>query len=210
MTLRVHRLVVTLPTRRPITFSVEVPAGGMTAVVAPDGAGTELARVVVGLEPARGGRIHVGRAEVTRRPPGRRNIGYVPAGGGLLPHLTVRQNIEYGLHRRRDAVRYEDSQTMAHLVNELQLGHLLHLLPHRLTDMQRLRAALARAAVCLPEALVVDLPEPDAGAEALADLVRRAALENSAGMAVLVCAGSDKAAAGIPDRAPVEVAGDGR
>jgi ABC-type Fe3+/spermidine/putrescine transport system ATPase subunit len=182
----------------------------MAAVVEPDGVGTELARVVVGLEPARGGYIHVGRADVTHRPPGQRNIGYVPAGGALLPHLTVRQNIDYGLHRRRDAVRYEDSQTMAHLVSELQLGHLLDVRPHRLTDTQRLRVALARAAVCLPEALVVDLPEPDAGAEALADLVQRAAPENSAGMAVLVCAGSAAAAAGIVDRAPVAVAGDGR
>jgi ABC-type sugar transport system ATPase subunit len=199
----VDGLVAATADRRVIEASLEVAAGRLVAATAPAADGTTLARVVAGLAAPRSGRIYVGARDVTDLPPPRQQIGYVPAGGGLLPQLTVRGNIEYGL-RRRELVRHVAWGWMATVVDRLELGHTLDLHPHRLTAAQRLRVALARAAVCLPEAVVVDLPVAVAGAGHLAELVTRATPPATAGVAVLVCSADATVLAGIPDRVRIE------
>jgi ABC-type Fe3+/spermidine/putrescine transport system ATPase subunit len=182
-TLSLRELVVAA---RVPPLSATVAAGELVGVVAPAALGTAIARVVAGLAAPVSGRVEVADRDVTDLPPARRQVGYVPAGGALLPHLTVGQNIEYGL-RHRETVHEVTRSWVAGLLDRLELGATLHLRPHLLSESQRLRAALARVAACLPEALVVDLPTATGGGDRLGDLVSRAGPRDAAGMAVLVC-----------------------
>jgi len=153
---------------------VTVPGGGRSgalSLIGPDAAvttvdtaapvATALARTVAGLATAVSGQVLVGARDVTTLPPGRRQIGYVPRGGALLPHLTVRENIEY-LVWRQESVREIIRGWSATLIYQLELGPVLDQRPHEITAQQRMRGALARAVVSLPEALVFDRPDPTA------------------------------------------------
>jgi ABC-type sugar transport system ATPase subunit len=204
--LRLRQLVFATPAGA-LKISLQVDATHLVAAVAGPGAGTGLARVVAGLAAPVSGRIQMGERDVTELPPVRRQIGYVPAGGALLPHLTVRQNIEYGL-RRRQTVYEVTRDWVSTLVERLELTAALELRPHVLSDSQRLRTAIARAAACLPEALVMDLPRPLGGAERLRDLVPLASPEGAAGVAVLVCSADPAILEEIPQRVrPEDVGG---
>lgn len=157
-------LVVAVPSRRaPIQVSLapdpdqDKPAV-LTAVDADEAAATALARAVAGLVKPLSGRVIVGGTDVTGKSPGARQIGYVPAGGALLPHLTVRQNIEY-LTWRQEAVRGLVRNWADKLIDHLELGPVVGLRPHEITPQQRMRGAIARAMVSSPEVLVLDLPD---------------------------------------------------
>jgi ABC-type sugar transport system ATPase subunit len=195
--LRLHRLTVATPLGL-VDVSVQVASAAIGAIVLPPEAGRVLARVVAGLATPTSGRVWVGDRDVTDLPPVRRQIGYVPAGGALLPHLTVRRNIGYGL-RRREMVHDLSRDWVDAVIERLELGAMLDLRPHHLSEAQRLRAALARAAVCLPEVLVLDLPVAT-GAERLTDLVPLVSPPGAPGVAVLVCSAHPAVLAEIPLR----------
>lgn len=191
--------------------------GELVALEVPPLMGTAVARTVVGLAPVRRGRILVGERDVTTAPPYDRQIGYVPAGDGLLPSLTVERNIWYGLpshirgdrpvrsrwfglprHRRGDR---QAQDRMERLTTALDLAPTLHLRPHELDDGQCFHAAVVRAVACLHEVLVVDLPRPVPGPFTLAEVLDRvrAAVRPTVTTAVLVCT-PDAAALGGIDR----------
>ncbi len=193
--------LVAVPAAPPVT--VRVAPGATTALVAAPRLGTAIARVVAGLAAPVAGRVLAGDRDVTGLPPPRRRIGYVPAGGALLPHLTVRRNITYG-QRKRELVREVADDWAATVVDRLELAPTLELRPHLLSDAQRFRVALARAVACLPEALVVDLPAGVTGGGRLGDLLDRLSPPDSPGIAVLVCSGDEEVLAEIPDRLRVE------
>ncbi|MFG2012101.1 ATP-binding cassette domain-containing protein [Micromonospora sp. NPDC048868] len=198
-TLRLRELVA-VPGTAPVTL--DVPAGGSAALVAAPPVGTALARVVSGLAAPVAGRVLVGDREVTALPPPQRRIAYVPAGGALLPHLTVHRNIVYG-QRRRERVRQVTDDWTASVVDRLELTPTLELRPHLLSEAQRFRVALARAVVCLPEVLVIDLPTGPAGGGRLTDLVGRLSPSGTPGAAVLVCTADPGAVADVPVAAEV-------
>jgi ABC-type sulfate/molybdate transport systems ATPase subunit len=193
--LRLHQLTVAAP-QGPVRVSIHVPAATLGAVVAPARTGRAVARVVAGLATPRSGEIWVGGRDVTDLPPARRQIGYVPAGGALLPQLTVRRNIEYGL-RRRELVHDVSRDWVETVIERLELRATLDLRPHHLSEAQRLRVALARAAACLPEVLMLDLPA-ETGAEGLSDLVPLVSPSDAPGVAVLVCSANPGVLSGIP------------
>ncbi|MFG1881675.1 ATP-binding cassette domain-containing protein [Micromonospora sp. NPDC049102] len=195
-TLRVRALVA-VPGTGPVTL--DVAFGATVALVAPPRVGTAVARVLAGLAAPVAGRIMVGDRDVTALAPPRRQIGYVPAGGALLPQLTVRRNIEYG-QRKRERVHEMADDWTATVVDRLELAPTLGLLPHVLSDAQRFRVALARAAVCLPEVLVVDLPVDPPGGSRLGDLLPRLAPPGAPGVATLVCTADPATLAEIPQR----------
>lgn len=206
-TLRLEQLVVATPvaTTRPI--SLQVTAGNHLVASVDPAPGTALARVVAGLAAPRSGAIYMDGEDVTAVPPARRRIGYVPAGGALLPHLTIQQNLQYGL-RRSPIVRPVAARWVTSVVDQLELAPILDLLPHQLTDAQRLRAAIARAAVPLPEAMVVDLPYPTGGAARIGQLIPRidpgADPPLAPGTAVLVCTAADSLLELLPQQVTVE------
>jgi len=182
---------------------VDVAADEIVGVVAGAEAGRALSRILVGLARPVSGRIEVGGQDVTDEPPARRHIAYVPKGGGLLPHLTVARNIEYGL-RRRESVRQVTSDTVDKVTEALELQHMRDLRPHQLSEAQCWRVGLARAAVRLPEVLVVDQPDPASGVDLLRELLPLVVPDGAAGPATLVCSADPEALATVPRKVEPE------
>ncbi|GAA5202262.1 hypothetical protein GCM10023322_83840 [Rugosimonospora acidiphila] len=185
-----------------VEVSTQVAPAQLGAIVAPAGTSRAVARVVAGLAAPRSGRIWVGERDVTDLPPPRRQIGYVPAGAALLPHLTVLRNIEYGL-RRRELVHDVSRDWVETVIERLELRGTLDLRPHQVSQAQRVRVALARAAACLPEVMVLDLPDAT-GAERLDDLVPLVSPPGAPGVSVLVCSAHPAVLAEIPAQVRVE------
>lgn len=144
-------------------ISLDVPNGSSTAVVGSSGCGkTTLLRVIAGFEAPDAGSVAIGTETVTRDrfsvPPQRRNVGYVAQDGALFPHLTVGQNIAYGLHRGICGLRRGKSR-----VNELlEMVSLdpsyADRRPHQLSGGQQQRVALARALARKPNVMLLDEP----------------------------------------------------
>ncbi|WP_306360602.1 ABC transporter ATP-binding protein [Nocardia sp. CC227C] len=144
-------------------ITLDVADGSATAVVGASGCGkTTLLRVIAGFESPDAGTVSVGSETVVRDgfsiPPQRRNIGYVAQDGALFPHLTVGQNIAYGLNgglsgrrRRRDRV--------VELLDMVSLGSAYaDRRPHELSGGQQQRVALARALARKPAVMLLDEP----------------------------------------------------
>jgi iron(III) transport system ATP-binding protein len=139
--------------------SLTVDRGALTAVLGASGAGkTTLLRVIAGFERADAGIVRLEGAVVDGGsgrpvPPERRRIGYVPQDGALFPHLTVRQNVAFGLPRaRRGGSAVED------LLNMVGLEDLGHRYPGELSGGQRQRVAIARAIAPSPRLVLLDEP----------------------------------------------------
>jgi ABC-type molybdate transport system ATPase subunit len=209
----VHALVLDVTVasgpRRRARLAGTLGHGELAVVRAEPADGAALARAMA-VETPPGGQVVVGGTDVAALPPDERKIGYVPAGGALFPHLTLRRNIAYGLRGRPIAERFA-GRRLDQASDRLALTPLLDLHPHEVTEDERLRAALARAAVQLPEVLVVDLPEAlvDDGSGVrikpvrLADLARAASLSESFDVATLVYSSDPLALAQV--QVPLEV-----
>ncbi len=130
----------------------------MLAVVGPSGCGkTTLLRLIAGLEEPSAGRVSLGGRDVTDWRPGRRNVAMVFQSYALFPHLTVEQNIGFGLTVRDVPAREAEGRvrTAAELVGCVDL---LARRPHELSGGERQRVALARALVREPALLLLDEP----------------------------------------------------
>lgn len=142
-------------------FHLELPGAGITVVTGPSGAGkTTLLRCLAGLERAAGRLWINGRPWQEKDfflPTHRRPLGYVFQEASLFPHLTVRQNLDYGARRdRRRSGRV--TLDLNHFIGILGIGHLLDRKPETLSGGERQRTALARALAASPEILLLDEP----------------------------------------------------
>jgi iron(III) transport system ATP-binding protein len=141
-------------------LSLELPQGSVTIVHGPSGSGkTTLLRLIAGLEMPDGGQIVIdGRMASTPQwilPPNRRGIGFVFQTPSLWPHMTVSQNILFGLH----GVRREDkSARLQQMIQEMSLGGLEHRFPAQLSGGQARRVSLARSLITRPRRLLLDEP----------------------------------------------------
>jgi iron(III) transport system ATP-binding protein len=137
---------------------LDVPAGSLTAVLGLSGCGkTTLLRVIAGFERAEQGTVSLDGETLddghTYLEPERRGVGYVPQEGALFPHLSVRDNVAFGLSRRE---RRDDR--VAGLLDMVGISPLARRLPHELSGGEQQRVALARALACRPHALLLDEP----------------------------------------------------
>jgi molybdate transport system ATP-binding protein len=137
-------------------------AGGVTALFGPSGAGkTTVINMIVGLiVPDRGSialddTVLFDAASGVNIPPNRRRIGYVFQDGRLFPHLSVRQNLDYG---RRMSGHPRDPENFARIVELLDIGELLERRPRRLSGGERQRIAIGRALLMRPRLLLLDEP----------------------------------------------------
>jgi iron(III) transport system ATP-binding protein len=138
--------------------SLDVPAGSLTAVLGLSGCGkTTLLRVIAGFERAERGTITLagqtledGRSYLA---PEKRSVGYVPQEGALFPHLSVEQNVGFGLARRE-----RRGTAVSELLEMVGIAHLAARLPHELSGGEQQRVALARALARRPQALLLDEP----------------------------------------------------
>ena len=139
-------------------FSLQIEDGEFVVLVGPSGCGkSTMLKILAGLEPASGGQILLGDRNVTDLAPGDRDVAMVFQNYALYPHLTVRQNIGFGLRMRgmaKDAIaaRVEDT------AKTLGVHHLLERKPRALSGGQRQRVALGRAIVREPQAFLMDEP----------------------------------------------------
>ncbi|RLE28389.1 ABC transporter [Candidatus Acetothermia bacterium] len=139
-------------------IELELWAGEYLAILGPTGAGkTLLLETVAGLRRPRAGRVLIAGADVTRLPPERRGIGYVFQDYALFPHLSVFENIAFGLRLRR-LPRGELRRRVGELAELVGIGDLLSRGIEGLSGGERQRVALARALVLSPQALLLDEP----------------------------------------------------
>src|SRR5439155_8785270 len=138
--------------------SVEVPTGSLTALLGPSGSGkSTLLRVIAGLERPDAGTVMLDGNDVTGRPPQKRGVGFVFQHYAVFKHMTVRDNIAFGLKVRRQP-RAEITKRVDELLELVQLKGLAKRYPAQLSGGQRQRMGLARALAVDPRVLLLDEP----------------------------------------------------
>ncbi len=137
---------------------LEVNDGEFIVLVGPSGCGkSTLLRMVAGLEDVTDGAIRIGDRDVTELPPQARDVAMVFQNYALYPHMTVRDNLGYGLKMRKIG-RAERERRVAEVARKLGLDELLDRKPAALSGGQRQRVAMGRAIVREPQAFLMDEP----------------------------------------------------
>ena len=138
--------------------SLEIGAGEFLVIVGPSGCGkSTLLRMVAGLEKTTGGQIFIDGRDVTKEEPGERDIAMVFQNYALYPHMTVYDNMAYGL-RNRKVPEDEIKQRVEDASKALQLSEFLPRKPSQLSGGQRQRVAMGRAIVRSPKVFLFDEP----------------------------------------------------
>jgi sulfate/thiosulfate transport system ATP-binding protein len=138
--------------------SVDVPSGSLTALLGPSGSGkSTLLRVIAGLETPDEGKVVLAGEDVTRVAPQERGVGFVFQHYAAFKHMTVWENVAFGLKIRRRP-RAEVKQRVSELLELVQLARLGDRYPAQLSGGQRQRMGLARALAVDPKVLLLDEP----------------------------------------------------
>jgi sulfate transport system ATP-binding protein len=138
--------------------SVEIPSGSLTALLGPSGSGkSTLLRVIAGLERPDAGTVEIDGRDATTLPPQRRGVGFVFQHYAAFKHMTVRENVAFGLKVARRP-RAEIRARVDELLELVQLPGLADRYPAQLSGGQRQRMALARSLAVEPSVLLLDEP----------------------------------------------------
>jgi sn-glycerol 3-phosphate transport system ATP-binding protein len=139
-------------------IDLDIRDGEFVVLVGPSGCGkSTLLRMIAGLEEITQGSVRIGGREVNRLEPAERDIAMVFQNYALYPHMTVRQNLSYGLKNRRMA-RAEIARRVDEAARILEIGQYLDRRPRALSGGQRQRVAMGRAIVREPAAFLFDEP----------------------------------------------------
>src|SRR5205809_5168807 len=138
--------------------SIDVPTGSLTALLGPSGSGkSTLLRIIAGLEQPDAGEVRIGALDVTHRPPQDRGVGFVFQHYAAFKHMTVWDNVAFGLTIRKRP-KEQIRARVAELLELVQLEGLAKRYPAQLSGGQRQRMGLARALAVDPEVLLLDEP----------------------------------------------------
>jgi len=138
--------------------SIDVESGSLTALLGPSGSGkSTLLRVIAGLEAADAGDVFISGKEATALAPQKRGVGFVFQHYAPFKHMTVWENVAFGMKIRRRPKAEIDAR-VGELLELVQLGGLGKRYPAQLSGGQRQRMALARALAPEPEVLLLDEP----------------------------------------------------
>jgi sulfate transport system ATP-binding protein len=138
--------------------SFEAIEGKITALLGPSGSGkSTVLRMIAGLEDPNEGRILLAGVDQTHKTVQERSVGFVFQHYALFRHMTVRQNIAFGLSVRKES-KPDQTKRVDELLKLVQLAHFADRYPDQLSGGQRQRVALARALAPRPEVLLLDEP----------------------------------------------------
>jgi putative spermidine/putrescine transport system ATP-binding protein len=187
-------------------LSIDIAAGELVALLGPSGCGkTTALRALAGLQDLDRGKILVGGRDVTNLNSNKRDMGMVFQAYSLFPHMTARENVEYGLkmraHKTEATGRRARSGELLELVG--LASHANHF-PHQMSGGQQQRIALARALAISPQVLLLDEPLSALDAKVrtqLRDEIRRIQLE--VGTTTLFVTHDQEEALGVADRVGV-------
>lgn len=141
-----------------VSLDLDVRPGEFFAMLGPSGSGkTTVLRLIAGFEHADTGRIMLGDADVTDVPPFDRPVNTVFQDYALFPHMSIADNVAYGL-RIRKLGKAEIASKVSEALDKVQLPDVGDRMPHQLSGGQRQRIALARALVLQPKVLLLDEP----------------------------------------------------
>jgi putative spermidine/putrescine transport system ATP-binding protein len=185
-----------------------VAPGELLALLGPSGCGkTTTLRMVAGFVEPSEGRIRLRGADITATPPHRRDTGMVFQSYALFPHLTVAENIGFGL-ARRGVPKAEAAQRVARMIALLKLDGLEKRLPRQLSGGQQQRVAVGRALVINPAVVLLD--EPFSNLDALlreGTRIELRRLQTELGLTTLFVTHDQAEAMAISDRIAVMNAG---
>lgn len=143
-------------------ISLDVRSGEMVALLGPSGSGkTTLLRIIAGLEDPDAGSVRFFGSDATQDSVGERGVGFVFQHYALFRHMTIFENVAYGLRARPKATRPSEAEIrekVGHLLRMVQLESLADRFPPQLSGGQRQRIALARALAVEPRVLLLDEP----------------------------------------------------
>ena len=156
--IKTESLNISLPGFNLHDINLSIEEGGFFVLMGPTGAGkTVLLEALVGLVPVKSGRIIIEGNDVTRLPPEKRGVSIVYQDYALFPHLTVIENIKYGL-RFHKVDRKEAKERLDRLLHDLDIGNIAQRFPANLSGGELQRVALARALMIDPRVLLLDEP----------------------------------------------------
>jgi putative spermidine/putrescine transport system ATP-binding protein len=138
--------------------TLDIADGELVVLLGPSGCGkTTTLRVVAGFAQPTAGSVRLAERDITWLPPWKRNAGLVFQSYALFPHLTVAQNVAFGLEMRK-VPAHETATRVADALRLVRLEHLSERLPRQLSGGQQQRVALARALAFRPDVLLLDEP----------------------------------------------------
>ena len=189
-------------------LDLTVQPGELIALLGPSGCGkTTTLRLLAGLEDADTGRIDVAGKDITRLSASKRDMGMVFQAYSLFPHMTVKQNVAFGLRLRKISPAQRDKRALE-MLELVELATQADRYPHQISGGQQQRVALARALAIQPKVLLLDEPLSalDAKVRAqLRDQIRRIQLD--VGITTLFVTHDQEEALAIADRVGVMRAG---
>ena len=138
--------------------NLDIEAGEFITLLGPSGSGkTTVLRMIAGFEDPDSGTISLNGEDITHLPPFDRDVNTVFQDYALFPHMTIQENVEYGL-RSRKVPKVERARQALDAIAAVKLEQAADRLPHQLSGGQRQRIALARAMVLRPRVLLLDEP----------------------------------------------------
>ncbi|SIT19150.1 ABC transporter ATP-binding protein [Achromobacter sp. MFA1 R4] len=166
--------------------SFTVPAGSFTVLLGPSGCGKSTTlRMIAGLDTPTSGTIRIGDRDVTQLPPAKRRISMVFQSYALFPHLSVRENILFGLKVRKEPAKDYDRR-LKRVAELLGLSHLLDRKPSQLSGGQQQRVALGRAVISEAPVCLMDEPLSNLDAQLRHEMRREIrALQQSLGITMV-------------------------
>ncbi|QCA06848.1 ABC transporter ATP-binding protein [Pantoea vagans] len=141
-----------------IDVSITIEQGEFFSLLGPSGCGkTTLLNIIAGFLSPNNGRVLIGGKDVTPLPPYQRHIGMVLQNYALFPHLSVSDNVAFGLQVRKVS-RSEQQRRVTEVLKQVRLEGLAQRMPHQLSGGQQQRVAIARALAIEPQVLLLDEP----------------------------------------------------